>query len=300
MPLPDLDDISVVIVHHNSPATLPAVFSSLLNAGLPAEALLVVDNSDNGSDAEATVSAAAAASPKAGSPITVLKTFNRGFAAAVNQGMEHLAEEGRSRPLTLVLNHESITEIDAVHVMRDAVLSDEQIVAAGPTLIHHGPGNARVWSTGGRLTRLLKLPRHHTELTDKNTVNRLDLVDREWIDGAFTLYRTTVLARFGFDERYFLYFEETDLHARLRRAGYRVVWVPAAWVAHTADAIPPLLLGRNLTLFHARHYGSIRGRLAVASQVLLAIPRAALARQNPITDVREILAGHRSARAPRR
>jgi N-acetylglucosaminyl-diphospho-decaprenol L-rhamnosyltransferase len=301
------DDIAAIIVHHNSPDTLPAVLTGLRNAGLPAGAILIVDNSDNSVDAAAAVVAAGAVAPSSPASesgledrVTVLKTFNRGFAAAVNNGLDHLAESGHSRRFTLVLSHDAVAEIDALQVMRDAVVTDNEIVAAGPTLIHHGPGNARVWSTGGRLTRLLKLPRHHRELTDKNTVNRLDLVARDWLDGSFTLYRTDTLARFRFDETFFLYFDETDLHTRLRRAGYRVVWVPAAWVAHAPHSIPPLLLGRNLTLFHERHFSRGRGRLAAAWQALVAIPVTVLARQNPFTEVRQILAGHRSARGPRR
>jgi hypothetical protein len=39
-----------------------------------------------------------------------------------------------------------------------------------------------------------------------------------------------------FDEGYFLYYEDVDLCERARRAGYRVVYIPAAWLTHLESA----------------------------------------------------------------
>jgi GT2 family glycosyltransferase len=47
--------------------------------------------------------------------------------------------------------------------------------------------------------------------------------------------RSTAFATLGgFDERYFLYYEDVDLCRRLREAGYVVVYEPAATVIHHA------------------------------------------------------------------
>jgi hypothetical protein len=57
----------------------------------------------------------------------------------------------------------------------------------------------------------------------------------EWIAGMFMLFRTAVFRKIGgFDERYFLYYEDVDLCTRLRAAGYDIRVEPAAWVAHDA------------------------------------------------------------------
>jgi GT2 family glycosyltransferase len=42
----------------------------------------------------------------------------------------------------------------------------------------------------------------------------------------------------GFDERYSLYFEDTELHARLRQSGYSVRFLPEAAVDHPLRRIP--------------------------------------------------------------
>lgn len=57
----------------------------------------------------------------------------------------------------------------------------------------------------------------------------------DWVAGMFMLFRREVFARAGgFDERYFLYYEDVDLCRRLNRLGYRVQLVPAARVMHDA------------------------------------------------------------------
>ena len=51
--------------------------------------------------------------------------------------------------------------------------------------------------------------------------------------GAVLLVRRTAFEEVGgFDEAFFLYAEETDLMARWRRAGWRVLFAPAAEVVH--------------------------------------------------------------------
>ena len=57
----------------------------------------------------------------------------------------------------------------------------------------------------------------------------------EWIAGMFMLFRSAVFRKIGgFDERYFLYYEDVDLCARLRAARYDIRVEPAARVAHDA------------------------------------------------------------------
>jgi len=51
----------------------------------------------------------------------------------------------------------------------------------------------------------------------------------------FMLFRADTYREIdGFDERYFLYYEDVDICARLRQRGYDVRLVPAASVIHAA------------------------------------------------------------------
>jgi N-acetylglucosaminyl-diphospho-decaprenol L-rhamnosyltransferase len=55
----------------------------------------------------------------------------------------------------------------------------------------------------------------------------------DWLSGAFLLLsRAAFEAVGGFDERYYMYFEDVDLGRRLGRAGWRNWYVPTAAVTH--------------------------------------------------------------------
>ena len=58
----------------------------------------------------------------------------------------------------------------------------------------------------------------------------------DWIAGMFMLWRADVFRQIGgFDEGFFLYYEDVDACARLHRAGFRVALIPAVRVTHYAQ-----------------------------------------------------------------
>jgi GT2 family glycosyltransferase len=58
----------------------------------------------------------------------------------------------------------------------------------------------------------------------------------DWVAGMFMVFRREVYASLGgFDDRYFMYFEDVDLCQRLHRADLRVMLVPQARVIHDAQ-----------------------------------------------------------------
>ena len=63
----------------------------------------------------------------------------------------------------------------------------------------------------------------------------LEPVFPDWVAGMFMLFRREVFESLGgFDERYFLYYEDVDLCARLRAAGLEVVLEPGVRAIHQA------------------------------------------------------------------
>jgi GT2 family glycosyltransferase len=58
----------------------------------------------------------------------------------------------------------------------------------------------------------------------------------EWVGGMFLLFPRAVFNQLGgFDQRYFLYYEDVDICARLRLLGYGVMLSPQAFVIHHAQ-----------------------------------------------------------------
>ena len=64
--------------------------------------------------------------------------------------------------------------------------------------------------------------------------------DVPFVSGAFMFCRTHVLKEIGgFDERFFLYFEDADLSRRVQNHGYRTVYFPDVSVIHLWDTLGP-------------------------------------------------------------
>lgn len=58
----------------------------------------------------------------------------------------------------------------------------------------------------------------------------------DWVAGMFMLFHQNVFNEIrGFDKSYFLYYEDVDICARLRLAGYRAALCPAASAIHDAQ-----------------------------------------------------------------
>lgn len=63
----------------------------------------------------------------------------------------------------------------------------------------------------------------------------VEIYHPDWVAGMFMLFRAQTLRSLeGFDEGYFLYYEDVDLCARLRERGLEVTVCPAASVIHAA------------------------------------------------------------------
>jgi len=61
-------------------------------------------------------------------------------------------------------------------------------------------------------------------------------MDVDWVAGMFMVFPSQVFKQLGgFDERYFLYYEDVDVCARLNLAGFRVVVCPNSRVVHHAQ-----------------------------------------------------------------
>jgi len=114
-----------------------------------------------------------------------------------------------------------------------AELQDASVGAAAPLILDPAGAvedSARPFPTLFSLARkaLGLEPRRYYEIGEKS-------ISPDWVAGMFVLLRREVFASVGrFDEGYRLYYEDVDLCARLRLAGYDVRLVPGATAIHHA------------------------------------------------------------------
>jgi N-acetylglucosaminyl-diphospho-decaprenol L-rhamnosyltransferase len=84
-----------------------------------------------------------------------------------------------------------------------------------------------------------------------------------WLSGACLLLRRQAFeAVGGFDERFFMYFEDTDLCERLAKAGWDVVYAPSATVVHHGGHATSRNLGAMSKAHHESAYRYLSGRYA--------------------------------------
>lgn len=234
-------DLDIVIVTYRSATHLPACLSAL-----PADAkVIVVDNASGDRSTEIAEAAGAA---------VVRNSENLGFAAAANQG----AREGTAG-LLLFLNPDAVIGQDHLESLVAAFSADASLAAAGPLLISPDGAEQRAWWP-------LPTPAGTwAEAVGLHLLRRPPGTGRGFVVGACLIVRRSAFdALGGFDERFWLYGEETDLCRRLWDAGWQVRLVPSAVATHIGGASGDGAAGvvfehfqRGAEHYIAKHYGRV-------------------------------------------
>jgi N-acetylglucosaminyl-diphospho-decaprenol L-rhamnosyltransferase len=211
--------LSIVVVNWNTRDLLLRLLGQLLaNAPVPCE-VIVVDNHSS----DDSVTAAWREFPNA---IVLPQPKNGGFAYGVNRGLER----AHGRWILLLNTDAEVTWQD----LQDFVAAAER----EPTAAVFGP---RIVDERGRTqpsTWQRHLPRHYLpralflgRLVDK--AQPTAAADVDCVSGCVFLIRASVLAQVGgFDERFFMYYEEADFCRRVREAGHGVRWLPSTSFVH--------------------------------------------------------------------
>jgi GT2 family glycosyltransferase len=134
----------------------------------------------------------------------------------------------------------------------------------------------------GRASTLRRLlpwtPAARRNVVDGGVAAGSDTLVVDWVSGACLLARRDAFTQVGgFDERYFMYWEDADLCRRLRAAGYHVRYVPAAMavhrVGHSSRTVRPFAIRafhESAYLYYATHVapGRLNPKRAVARALL--------------------------------
>lgn len=225
-------DLSVVIVCFNDQEVLLPCLASIEKAkSTLSTEVIVVDNASR----DGSVSAVRKQFPK----VRIVQAgFNAGFTGGNNIGFEHAT--GR---YVLFLNPDTLIDHFAFDAMVERADRDNGIGAVGPMVLNNdrtlqcscfrSPTVGHFFSKAIMLHRVPGYGRvagHESRYPESRYSREMEV---DVISGCAMMVRRDLLTRIGaFDDEYFIYFEETDLCERIRRAGYRIVYVPAATIVH--------------------------------------------------------------------
>ena len=269
-------EVSAILVNYNAGHELALALRSIADelAGLRWEAVVVDNASSDGSPALVADFASHAR--------LVRNEENVGFARGVNQGLA-----ATSAPLVLIMNPDCRLVAGAFTSLRRELEQSDSCAIAGPRILNPDgtvQGSARGdpdMFTGlfGRTTVLRRvLPdlavSKRNVVSDAAVRNGPTGVTVDWLSGACVLaHREALRSVNGFDERYFLYWEDADLCRRLRARGYHVRYVPSATAIHRVGHSSRSVRASAIRAFHESAYLYYATHVASA-----ALPKRWLAR----------------------
>ncbi len=254
--------LSIIIVSWNVKAILSNCIESIIHSppSFPYE-IIVIDNAST----DETVEFIESHYPFVK---TAKNTENKGFASANNQG----ATISRGEYL-FFLNPDTIILPDALDKLVCYLDYHSDVAMCGPLILNKDEtlqtSVRNLPSFRGALYRYtilkyLGLFKSHFETWHNRNFDYTNEADVKQIIGAALLIRRSAFEKIGgFDERFFMYYEEVDLCRRLATDNARIVYFPQAKIIHlkggSAKQIPArirFMMLRSLLLYFQKHSAS--------------------------------------------
>lgn len=241
--------VSALIVNYRVYDDLAACLDALSrNADDIISEIIVVDQESD----RARLDDAVRAYPK----VRILpRADNVGFGAGVNQAARQAASD-----YLLILNPDTVVKPGALPRLVAALEEHADVAAVAPKVTSPDGSlqrTARTFPTAltglfGRTSLLTKLwPQNPLSRHNLPTADSDEPIVVDWVAGACTLVRAKMFRDVGgFDEGFFLYWEDADLCRRLHERQMRVMYVPAAEVVHVVARSSERARVRSLVAFH--------------------------------------------------
>jgi len=206
---------SIIVLGYNGERYLDEAFDSLINQNFPKEdyEIIYVDNcsTDN------SVDIAKKYSKKFKNFKIIVNNNNLGFSAGNNVGIRVSKGE-----YVALFNHDAVADKNWLKELVDIMEKDKKIGAIGGKIYYYNSND--LYFGGGKV--LYGGFCWNWSLNDRDG-------ECDYVSGCAMLIRRKVLDEVGLlDEDYFMYYEETDLCTRIRRAGYKIWYTPKAIVWH--------------------------------------------------------------------
>jgi len=249
-------DVTAILVNYNAGNELAVALRSIQSDCAQVEwEAVVVDNASSDNSA-----AIVETFPRA---TLIRNPANVGFGRAVNQA----AAVARA-PRLLLVNPDCRLVSGAISTLRSVLDAEPSCAVVGPRIFDPDgtvQGSARgdpdmltgLFGRTGALRVLLPfLPVARRNVVVEDAVRTgASSVVVDWLSGACMLIRRDAFtAAGGFDERFFLYWEDADLCRRLRNRGFQVRYVPGASAVHQVGRSSQTARRSSIRAFHASAY----------------------------------------------
>jgi hypothetical protein len=226
-----MTNVSVVIVNYNSGRFLEFCIESVRYSDCSLE-IIVVDNAST----DESINFLNSFSTSDKLLRVVRNKENRGFSAAINQGVDYSKSEH-----VLLLNPDCLVLPHTIRLLQEALDADVSAGIVGGLVFNFDGseqrGCRRREPTLGR--SFGKVVRRHVAGAGSNQIDMTDeplpkqKIYVDSVSGSFLMIRRTTFTDVGgMDEGFFLHFEDLDLCRRVRDIGWQVVFAPDISIFH--------------------------------------------------------------------
>ncbi len=212
--------VSIIVVNWNGKKFIRSCLESLLSQSYRDFEVTVVDNDSSDGSAEIVKS-------EFPQVRLIRNDENVGYAEGNNIGIRESAGD-----IICFFNPDAVAEKNWLSVMVSSLQSSETIGACTGKMYYLGNefGKNAVFCTWSKVDPRSARPYN---FHGDEPVSKVD-----YLTGAAMAVKRSVMDRIGsMDPGYFLYFDETDLCARIIRAGYDLLYVPTAVVWHAVSGL---------------------------------------------------------------
>lgn len=194
---------------------------------------------------------------------------NLGYTGGNNIGIKKALADGAD--YVFVLNPDIEVDNKAIENLV-SVVGQEQAGIVGPKVLF--ADRKTIWYAGGIFDRANVLGKHRG-IDEKDRGQYDKAQETEYVTGGAIMIAKEVFDKIGlFDEKYFLYYEDSDFCFRAKEAGFKIMYVPQAVIYHAnassaglGSSLQDYYITRNRMLF-ASKFLSIRTILALLREAI--------------------------------
>jgi GT2 family glycosyltransferase len=244
--------VYILVLHWRGIENTRRCLTSVKNLGYPNFRTLLVDNGSDTLDGDLL--------KQEFNEIELLRLdSNRGFSGGCNAGIAYSLEHGGD--FVWVLNNDTEVRNDSLSLLVEAASNNKKAAALAAAVLDSVPETSSKTVANDKSANEKTIPgRGIIDFRRAKSLLREppgdDPTECEWLAASNLLLRAEAIkGEMVFDDRYFLYFEDTELCYRLNLKGWKCLLVPRARIEHAGGA------STTDNLQHWRSYYYTRNRL---------------------------------------